>query len=126
MKYAFGVILLGLCVGCARQPWPEPPVIDQATYQKEYQKWLDAQQETARDGTKEVGIWPLQEGETAFGSDASLPIALPVRAVPDRAGVFRLATNRRSDLRERACDHRGALAVGDRQGVRAIRRPAHR
>ena len=83
MKYAFGVILLGLCVGCARQPWPEPPVIDQATYQKDYQKWLDAQQETARDGTKEVGIWPLQEGETAFGSDASLPIALPVRAVPE-------------------------------------------
>ena len=75
--HAFGVILLGLCVGCARQPWPEPPVIDQATYQKDYQKWLDAQQETARDGTKEVGIWPLQEGETAFGSDASLPIALP-------------------------------------------------
>ncbi len=91
MKYAFGVILLGLCVGCARQPWPEPPVIDQATYQKDYQKWLDAQQETARDGTKEVGIWPLQEGETAFGSDASLPIALPVQAVPDRAGVFRRA-----------------------------------
>ena len=73
MKCAFGVILLGLCVGCARQQWPEPPVIDQATYQKDYQKWLDAQQETARDGTKEVGIWPLQEGETAFGSDASLP-----------------------------------------------------
>ena len=54
---------------------------DQAQYQKDYKQWLDGQQETARQATKEIGIWPLQEGETAFGSDASLPIVLPVAAV---------------------------------------------
>ena len=91
MKYIVSTALVCLCVGCGGQQWPEPPAIDQATYQKDYQKWLDAQQETAREATKGVGIWPLQEGETAFGSDASLPIALPVSTAPSRAGIFRRA-----------------------------------
>ena len=41
MKYAFGVMLLSLCVGCARQQWPEPPAVDQAQYQKQYETWLE-------------------------------------------------------------------------------------
>ena len=87
MKYAFGVMLLGLCVGCARQQWPEPPAVDQAQYQKRYETWLGEQQNTARESSIIVGIWPLPEGETAFGSDRSLPIALPP-SVPARAGIF--------------------------------------
>ena len=70
---ASGVLAVALA-GCAGEKWPEPPPVDQAQYQKNYQTWLDEQQETARASTKEVGIWPLQEGETPFGSDASLPI----------------------------------------------------
>jgi len=88
MKYAFGVMLLSLCVGCARQQWPEPPAVDQAQYQKQYETWLEEQQNTARESSIIVGIWPLPEGETAFGSDRSLPIVLPASA-PGRAGVFR-------------------------------------
>jgi uncharacterized protein (DUF1684 family) len=91
MKLAIAVTLMCLGVGCARQQWPEPPALDQAQYQTQYQEWLDGQQQTARDATKEIGIWPLQEGETAFGSDTSLPIALPVKSAPGRAGVFRRA-----------------------------------
>jgi uncharacterized protein (DUF1684 family) len=82
-----GVLAVALA-GCAGEKWPEPPAVDQAQYQKNYQTWLDEQQETARASTKEVGIWPLQEGETPFGSDASLPIVLPAGVVPTRAGVF--------------------------------------
>ncbi len=88
MKYAFGVMLLCLCVGCSRQQWPEPPAVDQVQYQKQYDEWLGAQQNTARESSIIVGIWPLQDGETAFGSDTSLPIVLPASA-PGRAGLFR-------------------------------------
>jgi len=88
MKYACGVMLLGLCVGCARQQWPEPPAIDQVQYQRRYETWLAEQQDTARSSSIIVGIWPLPEGETAFGSDRSLPIVLPA-SVPARAGIFR-------------------------------------
>ena len=77
MKYAVGVVLLGLCVGCARPQWPEPPAVDQAEYQRQYQSWLGEQQNTARESSIIVGIWSLSEGETAFGSDRALPIVLP-------------------------------------------------
>lgn len=85
-----GVLAVALA-GCAGETWPEPPPVDQAQYQKDYQGWLDQQQNTAREATKEVGIWPLQEGETPFGSDPSLPIVLPAGVAPTRAGVFRRA-----------------------------------
>src|SRR5262245_60489800 len=88
MKYAFGVLLLSLCVGCARQQWPEPPAVDQVQYQKQYDSWLNEQQTTARESSIIVGIWRLEDGETPFGSDKSLPIVLPA-SVPARAGIFR-------------------------------------
>jgi hypothetical protein len=91
MKYAMGAMLVGLCIGCTSRPWPEPPAIDQAQYQKQYQTWLDERDVTARESSSIVGIWPLEEGETPFGSDASLPIVLPATASPSRAGVFRRA-----------------------------------
>ena len=90
MKYAIGVMLLCLCVSCSRQQWPQPPAVDQTQYQQQYQSWLAEQQNTARESSIIVGIWPLQDGETAFGSDPSLPIVLPASA-PRRAGVFRRA-----------------------------------
>ena len=88
MKYVIGVTLLCLGVACTGQRWPEPPAIEQTQYQKQYQAWLDEQQNTARESSSIVGIWPLGDGETPFGSDRSLPIVLPVAAAPSRAGVF--------------------------------------
>lgn len=88
MKYMFCVMLLCLCAGCSRQQWPEPPAVEQAQYEKRYEEWLGAQQRTARESSIIVGIWPLAEGDTAFGSETSLPIVLPASA-PSRAGVFR-------------------------------------
>jgi uncharacterized protein (DUF1684 family) len=88
MKHAVGVIVICVSIGCSRQQWPEPPAVDQAEYQQRYATWLGEQQDTARESSIIVGIWPLSEGETAFGSDRSLPIVLPA-SVPARAGAFR-------------------------------------
>src|SRR5215204_1057299 len=107
MKYVFGVMLLGVCMGCARQQWPEPPAVDQAEYQKRYATWLSEQQDVARESSIIVGIWPLPEGETAFGSDRSLPIVLPA-SVPARAGVFR----RTGEKLTVSPDH-GVVLLGD-------------
>lgn len=89
MKYATCVILVCLAVGCNRQQWPEPPAVDQTQYQKQYQTFLDEAQNTARESSKIVGIWQLEEGETPFGSEKSLPVVLPATAAPSRAGTFR-------------------------------------
>lgn len=88
MKHAVGVMLICVCVGCSRQQWPEPPEVEPAQYLKDYESWLFDQQNTARESSIIVGIWPLEEGETAFGSQKSLPIVLPA-SVPARAGTFR-------------------------------------
>jgi hypothetical protein len=40
-----------------------------------------------------IGIWPLDEGASAFGSDDLLPIVLPATKVPALAGTFHRAGN---------------------------------
>ena len=79
----------GLLVACARDPWPAPLAVDKTTYETEHTAWLDQEQSSVGEILPIVGIWPLEEGETAFGSDTGLPIALPTAAAPARAGVFR-------------------------------------
>jgi uncharacterized protein (DUF1684 family) len=93
MKHVIGLVLVCLGANCTTQQWPDPPAVDQAQYQKQYDTWLNDQQTTARESSIIVGIWPLEEGETPFGSDTSVPIVLPA-AAPSRAGVFRRAGER--------------------------------
>jgi uncharacterized protein (DUF1684 family) len=82
------VFLTGLLVGCTSNRWPDPPAIDQAKYQAGHATWLADQDELVSEVLPIVGIWPLAEGETAFGADTDLPIVLPAAAT-GRAGVFR-------------------------------------
>jgi hypothetical protein len=86
-KLASALALTCVLAACARDSWPQPPAVDSATYQKQYTAWHDEQQHVG-DILAIVGIWPLPEGDTPFGSDKTLPIVLPASAVPDRAGVF--------------------------------------
>lgn len=86
-RLACALALTCLVTACARDAWPPPPAIDPAAYQKTYAEWHDEQQHVG-DILAIVGIWPLPEGETPFGSDKTLPIVLPASAAPDRAGVF--------------------------------------
>ena len=82
-------VLVLTVVGCARDRWPEPPVVDQAQYQQEYSEWRDEQQQTAAYAIGILGVWPLEDGDTAFSADGSLPIVLPARVAQSRVGVFR-------------------------------------
>jgi uncharacterized protein (DUF1684 family) len=86
-------VVLAALAGCTSSKWPNPPALDQVQYQKEYEQWRAGQQETARDASKLLGIWPLENGDTAFGADGSLSIVLSGKAVPARAGVFRREGN---------------------------------
>ena len=70
------VVLAVAFAGCTKATWPDPPAVDQAQYQKEYEHWRAGQQETARDASKILGIWPLENGDTPFGAEPSLPIVL--------------------------------------------------
>jgi hypothetical protein len=92
-RLARALIVAAAVAGCSREPWPEPPAVDEAQYQSDYEQWRQQRQQTAEYAMRIVGIWPLPEGETPFGSDASLPIVLPSPQAPPRAGVFRRTGN---------------------------------
>jgi hypothetical protein len=83
------LLCIGVIAGCARDSWPDPPPLDQTKYQQEYADFKKQQEETAAFALPIIGAWRLPEGETAFGSDASLPIVLPAKAAGPRTGVFR-------------------------------------
>jgi len=85
----FALVIAALIAACGSEQWPSPPVVDQAKYQADYRAWRDSQQSLVSDVLSIVGVWPLEQGETAFGSDAALPIVLPLSGQPNRAGVFR-------------------------------------
>jgi uncharacterized protein (DUF1684 family) len=83
-------MLVGVAAGCARERWPAPPPVDAVNYQKGHDAWRAEHRAGLSQVLPIVGIWPLAEGDTAFGADRSLPIALPTH-VPARAGTFRRA-----------------------------------
>jgi uncharacterized protein len=83
------LLVAALAVGCGRESWPSPPPVDQVKYEADHRAWRESQRALLSDVLAIVGIWPLQEGETAFGTDAALPIALPLSGKPDRMGMFR-------------------------------------
>ena len=82
-------ILAAVVLGCGRDPWPNPPAVEKSKYEADYRAWRETQQGLASDVLSIVGIWPLHEGETPFGSDGTLPIVLPLSGPSGRAGVFR-------------------------------------
>lgn len=86
---AVGVVLAVVLIGCAGDRWPDPPPLDRASYEARYQQWLEQRRGVAAEAARLIGVWPLPEGETSFGSDATLPIVLPVSPAPARAGAFR-------------------------------------
>jgi hypothetical protein len=77
--------------GCADE-WPEPPPVDPAAFQVEHEEWRLNRQErlvTPPGGAVLwVGLHPLPQGATSFGSDAGLPIVLPEEDSPPLAGSF--------------------------------------
>jgi uncharacterized protein (DUF1684 family) len=84
-------VLAALATGCSRERWPSPPAVDPGAYQKEHDAWLEGERAYLSEVLPVIGIWPLDEGATAFGSDRSLSIVLPAAQVPALAGTFRRA-----------------------------------
>jgi uncharacterized protein len=82
-------LIVVLLAGCRHQPWPPPPAVDPSEYRSNYELWRIKREVTADQAARMIGVWALPEGETPFGSDASLPVVLPAAASPFRAGVFR-------------------------------------
>lgn len=91
---ACGVLLAGLLFGRGGGRWPDPPPLDQSSYQAQYREWLEQRRAVAAEAVRLIGVWPLPEGETPFGSDVTLPIVLPVLYAPARAGAFRRVADR--------------------------------
>ena len=89
-----GLMFAGVLFGCSAGRWPDPPPVDGSSYQARYQEWLDQRRAVAAEAVRLIGVWPLREGETPFGSDATLPIVLPLRSAPARAGTFRRELDR--------------------------------
>jgi uncharacterized protein (DUF1684 family) len=88
-RWFFSLVIAALIAACGSEQWPSPTVVEQAKYQADYRSWRESQQGLVSDVLSIVGVWPLEQGETAFGSDAALPIVLPLSGQPSRAGVFR-------------------------------------
>jgi len=86
-RNTLALVLIAACAGCGRS-WPEPPPVDPAKYQQDYKVWRDERQETLLFAIKILGVWPLESGDNTFGSEGSLPIVLPARVSPARAGSF--------------------------------------
>jgi len=87
------VVVLG-AVGCNGGQWPSPPPVDPIAYQATYEKFLAGERAYASEVLPTMGIWPLDEGATAFGSDRALPIPLPSADLPPHAGTFHRAGTR--------------------------------
>jgi uncharacterized protein (DUF1684 family) len=92
--FVCAILLAGVLFGCRADRWPDPPPVDGPSYQTRYQEWLDERHAVAADAVRLIGVWPLPEGETAFGSDAALPVVLPASSAPARAGTIRRAADR--------------------------------
>ena len=90
MVNRFVVVLLCAvsAASCGSDKWPDPPPVDEAKYRQEYTELTEQQRETATYALSLVGAWPLDEGETPFGSDPGQPIVLPAKSVAPRAGVL--------------------------------------
>lgn len=84
-------LLLG--AACAR-PTPGPPPADWLPELENWRASREAALKRPNGWLSLVGLWWLEPGETPFGSDPSLPIALPPGAAPERAGTFRLDEGR--------------------------------
>jgi hypothetical protein len=82
-----------VCLAVAAcEPWPEPPAVESAAFRAEHEEWRANRERslvTPPGGAALwVGLYPLAQGATRLGSDASLPIALPPEDAPPLAATL--------------------------------------
>jgi uncharacterized protein (DUF1684 family) len=78
--------------GCT-EVWPDPAPIETATLLAEHEEWRgnrEASLVTPPGGAVLwMGLWPIPQGATEFGSDDELPMVLPLEDSPGIAGTLR-------------------------------------
>ena len=76
---------------CAEE-WVDPPPIDSARFLEEHRQWrqerLGLLKDPADSALSLVGLWPLKEGRTSFGSDPTSDVVLDARHAPPQAGAI--------------------------------------
>ena len=96
MKGLLEITRVGLPIlilsGCARD-WPDPPQVETETLLAEHEEWRanrEVRLVTPPGGAVLwMGLWPIPQGATKFGSDDALPIVLPLEDSPAIAGTLR-------------------------------------
>ena len=92
---AFGLLAVPVLAltACSADPWPDPPPVAAEALAAEHEDWRVYRQgrlvEPPGGAVIWIGLWELHEGEVQFGSDPSLPIALPEEDSPPVAGTLR-------------------------------------
>jgi uncharacterized protein (DUF1684 family) len=86
------VLALVALAACADE-WPDPAPVALETFLAEHEAWRQEREErqvTPPGGAVLwVGLYPLAQGATPFGSDTALPIVLPEGDSPPLAGTLR-------------------------------------
>ena len=81
-----------LLVAAACADWPEPPPVEPQAFFAEHEEWRVNRERSLvtppGGAVLWVGLYELAQGATPFGSDPSLPIALPVEDSPRLAGTL--------------------------------------
>ena len=92
---AFGLLAVPVLAltACSADPWPDPPPVAAEALAAEHEDWRVYRQgrlvEPPGGAVIWIGLWELHEGEVQFGSDPSLPVALPEEDSPPVAGTLR-------------------------------------
>jgi uncharacterized protein len=86
--------LLGgaLVAAAACSEWPEPPPVQLDAFLADHEAWRQNRERSLvtppSGAVLWVGLYELAQGATPFGSDPSLPIALPAEDAPPLAGTL--------------------------------------
>ncbi len=80
-----------MSVSCAEE-WIDPPTVDAEEFLQAHRQWRDERRALLSDPADSAlslaGLWPLEEGRTAFGSDPSSDVVLDARHAPPLAGTI--------------------------------------
>ena len=86
---ALAILILSGCT----EDWPDPAPIATATLLAEHEEWRanrEVRLVTPPGGAVLwMGLWPIPQGATEFGSDEELSIVLPLEDSPGVAGTLR-------------------------------------
>ena len=86
---ALAILILSGCT----EDWPDPAPIETATLLAEHEEWRanrEVRLVTPPGGAVLwMGLWPIPQGTTEFGSDDELSIVLPLEDSPGIAGTLR-------------------------------------